>query len=209
MSPHVLFIDNFDSFTFNLVEAFERLGCDVRVLRNTVPARAALDLAVEKKSLIVLSPGPGAPNEAGCCLDLIGLALGRVPLLGVCLGHQAIVEQAGGNVTRAPEPVHGKSSSLSHDGEGPMRGLESPLTVGRYHSLCTRDLPARFRVHAEIDGMAMAISDPQALQTGLQFHPESILTLHGDLILRNVLDLASADRSEPAPAFPAHGALQA
>ena len=216
MSPHVLFIDNFDSFTFNLVEAFERLGCDVRVLRNTVPARTAFDLAVEKKSLIVLSPGPGAPKEAGCCLDLIGLAAGRVPLLGVCLGHQAIVEQAGGSVTRAPEPVHGKSSRLLHDGEGPMRGLDSPLTVGRYHSLCTRDLPARFRIHAEIEGMAMAISDRSALQTGLQFHPESILTLHGDAILRNVLEQSSAAASgsasgEPGArraAFPARGAMR-
>ena len=192
MKPHVLFIDNFDSFTFNLVEAFERLGCDVRVLRNTVSARAALDLARERGSLIVLSPGPGTPRDAGCCLELIGLAKGLVPLLGVCLGHQAIVEEAGGRVERAPEPVHGKSSRVAHDGEGPMRGLESPLTVARYHSLCTRNLPNRFRVHAEIDGMAMAISDADALQTGLQFHPESILTLHGDAILRNVLEDARA-----------------
>jgi anthranilate synthase/aminodeoxychorismate synthase-like glutamine amidotransferase len=216
MSSHVLFIDNFDSFTFNLVEAFERLGCDVRVLRNTVSAAAALDLAIEKNSLIVLSPGPGAPKEAGCCLELIGLASGRVPLLGVCLGHQAIVEQAGGSVTRAPEPVHGKSSRLFHDGEGPMSGLDSPFTVGRYHSLCTRDLPARFRIHAEIEGMAMAISDRSALQTGLQFHPESILTLHGDAILRNVLEQSLAVSSEPASgelvvpptAFPARGATR-
>ncbi|MGZ8312459.1 MAG: anthranilate synthase component II [Allosphingosinicella sp.] len=192
MKPHVLFIDNFDSFTFNLVEAFERLGCEVRVLRNRVAARTALEFAREKAALIVLSPGPGTPSDAGCCLELIGLAKGEVPLLGVCLGHQAIVEQAGGAVVRAPEPVHGKASRLNHDGGGPLRGLEDPLSVGRYHSLCTRELPPRFRVHAEIDGMAMAISDPAALQTGLQFHPESILTLHGDAILRNVLEDASA-----------------
>ena len=188
MKPSVLFIDNFDSFTFNLVESFERLGCDIKVLRNTIDPASALALARDRGALIVLSPGPGTPRDAGCCLELIALAIGRVPLLGICLGHQAIAEQAGGAVVRAPEPVHGKASLLAHDGEGPMRGLESPLTIGRYHSLCTRDLPPRFRVHAEIDGMAMAISDPDARQTGLQFHPESILTLRGDAILRNVLE---------------------
>src|SRR6187551_371962 len=142
MTRPVVMIDNLDSFTFNLVEAFERLGCEVQVLRHNVKAQDALDLAVEKDALIVLSPGPGTPKDAGCCLELIGLARGRAPLLGICLGHQAIVEQAGGIVARAPEPVHGKASKLRHDGEGPMRGLETPLTVGRYHSLCTRDLPA-------------------------------------------------------------------
>jgi len=190
MSRKILFIDNFDSFTFNLVEAFERLGCEVTVLRNTIDAEEALARALRDDGLIVLSPGPGKPRDAGCCLDLITMAKGIVPVLGICLGHQAIVEEAGGKVGRAPEPVHGKSSLLDHDGEGPMRGLDTPLSIGRYHSLCTRDLPARFRVHAAIDGMAMAISDPVAKQTGLQFHPESILTLRGDAILRNVLEAA-------------------
>jgi len=190
MSRPILFIDNFDSFTFNLVEAFERLGCAVSVLRNSIDAADALARAEASGALIVLSPGPGKPRDAGCCLELIALAKGKVPLLGICLGHQAIVEEAGGLVTRAPEPVHGKTSLLDHDGQGPLRGLETPLGIGRYHSLCTRDLPARFRIHAEIDGMAMAISDPEAKQTGLQFHPESILTLKGDAILRNVLESA-------------------
>ena len=188
MTREVLFIDNFDSFTFNLVESFERLGCDIAVFRNTIGAEEALERAQKSNALIVLSPGPGKPRDAGCCLELIALARGKVPLLGICLGHQAIVEEAGGTVCRAPEPVHGKSSLLDHDGEGPMRGLDTPLSIGRYHSLCTRDLPSRFRVHAEIEGMAMAISDAAAKQTGLQFHPESILTLRGDAILRNVLE---------------------
>jgi len=188
MTRNVLFIDNFDSFTFNLVESFERLGCEIVVLRNTIDAGEALERAQSSNALIVLSPGPGKPRDAGCCLELIALARGKVPLLGICLGHQAIVEEAGGNVARAPEPVHGKSSLLDHDGQGPLRGLDAPLTIGRYHSLCTRDLPARFQIHAQIDGMAMAISDPEARQTGLQFHPESILTLRGDAILRNVLE---------------------
>jgi anthranilate synthase component 2 len=200
--PSVLFIDNFDSFTFNLVESFERLGCDIKVLRNTVDAGAAFALAEQEGALIVLSPGPGTPRDAGCCLDLIGLARDRVPLLGICLGHQAIVEQAGGRVERAPEPVHGKASLLDHDGEGPLRGLESPLTIGRYHSLCTRALPARFHVHGEIQDMAMAISDPEALQVGLQFHPESILTLRGDAILRNVLEDFRADSGQAEKNIP-------
>jgi len=192
MTRNVLFIDNFDSFTFNLVESFERLGCEIAVLRNGIDAADAFERARRADALIVLSPGPGKPRDAGCCLELIALAKGKVPLLGICLGHQAIVEQAGGDVARAPEPVHGKSSLLDHDGQGPMRGLDTPLSIGRYHSLCTRGLPVRFRVHAEIEGMAMAIADPEARQTGLQFHPESILTLRGDAILRNVLEDAQA-----------------
>ena len=185
---HVLFIDNLDSFTFNLVEAFERLGAEVQVLRNTVPADEAIAIAEARQSLIVLSPGPGRPEAAGSMMEVIRLARGRVPILGVCLGHQGIVLEAGGEVERAPEPVHGKASLLAHDGAGPFSGLVEPIHIGRYHSLCTRMLPPRFTIHASIDGMAMAISDPDARQTGLQFHPESILTRGGDRILTNILD---------------------
>lgn len=187
MSRNLILIDNLDSFSFNLVEAFERLGADIQVLRNTVDPAAALSAAQERDALIVLSPGPGTPDDAGCCLELITMAKGKVPLLGVCLGQQAIVQEAGGIVERAPEPVHGKASMLRHDGEGPFSGIDGPIAVGRYHSLCCRGLPPRFRVHAEIDGMAMAISDPHALQAGFQFHPESILTRGGDTMLANVL----------------------
>ena len=192
MIRDVLMIDNFDSFTFNLVEAIERLGAKVRVLRNTVAAQDALEAARTTGTLILLSPGPGRPEEAGCCLELIRLAKARVPLLGICLGHQAIVLEAGGTVERAPEPVHGKVSLLAHDGAGPFAGVEGPVRIGRYHSLCTRDLPPRFTVHAEIDGMAMALSDAQALQWGLQFHPESILTPVGGRILGNIVTAAAA-----------------
>ena len=187
MRRDVLLIDNFDSFSFNLVEAFERQGATVRVLRNTVNAAQALAFARDKDALIVLSPGPGRPEDAGCTLDLIGRAIGHVPVLGICLGHQAIVHQAGGVVERATEPVHGRSSAMDHDGAGPFAGLKGAAPVGRYHSLCTRIIPARFQVHAALDGMAMAISDPAAMQTGLQFHPESILTPDGDRILANIL----------------------
>ena len=121
-------------------------------------------------------------------------------MLGICLGHQAIIDQAGGAVDRATEPVHGRSTVLKHDGAGPFLGLDGDVPVGRYHSLCTRDVPARFRVHAWLDGMAMAISDSAALQTGLQFHPESILTPDGDHILANILGEGGIGRgSEPTP----------
>lgn len=189
MSRPVLLIDNLDSFTFNLVESLKRLGHTVRVVRNTIAAGEALAEAERAEAVLMLSPGPGAPSDAGCCLELISLARGRVPLIGICLGHQAIAEEAGATVTRAPEPVHGKASLLAHDGAGPFAGLPSPLRIGRYHSLCTRNLPPRFTVHAEINGMAMAFSDPQARQAGLQFHPESVLTTHGDAMLGNLTRL--------------------
>jgi anthranilate synthase/aminodeoxychorismate synthase-like glutamine amidotransferase len=191
MIRRVLLIDNLDSFSFNLVESFQRLGCTVRTVRNGIDAGEVLAMAQGEGALIVLSPGPGGPRGAGCCLELVERAIGLVPLLGVCLGHQAIVEQAGGRVCRADAPVHGKASLLDHDGAGPFAGLAGPVGIGRYHSLCTRDLPARFTVHAAIDGMAMAISDPGARQTGLQFHPESILTTYGDRMLANILEGAA------------------
>jgi anthranilate synthase/aminodeoxychorismate synthase-like glutamine amidotransferase len=187
MSGRVLMIDNLDSFTFNLVEAMERLGLEVRVLRNSVSAAAALEQAVSSGAHLVVSPGPGRPEDAGCSLELIARAKGRVPLLGVCLGHQAMVLEAGGEVVRAPAPVHGKTSLVQHDGQGPFAGIEGPVQIGRYHSLCTRRVPGRFTVHAQVEGMAMAISDADALQTGLQFHPESILTPVGNRMLANIL----------------------
>jgi anthranilate synthase/aminodeoxychorismate synthase-like glutamine amidotransferase len=190
MSCNVLLIDNLDSFSFNLVEAVERLGAKVKVVRNTIAADAALAEAERLGAMILLSPGPGRPEDAGCCVELIAAAKGKIPLLGVCLGHQAIVLEAGGEVGRAPEPVHGKASLLAHDGKGPFEGVEGPVRIGRYHSLCTRNIPERFTVHAEIDGMAMAISDAQAMQTGLQFHPESILTPAGNRLLANILKAA-------------------
>lgn len=191
----VVFIDNFDSFTFNLVEAFERLGCRVRSFRNTVEASKILEMAEASGALIVISPGPGSPAEAGCCLELIARARGRIPVFGVCLGHQAIVQEAGGEVGAADTIVHGKGSVIAHDGEGPLRGLPSPLRVGRYHSLATRRLPGRFRVHARIGDMAMAISDPEAYQVGVQFHPESILTPEGAGLIGNVLAQAAEGRA--------------
>ena len=187
MSLNVLMVDNHDSFTFNIVEAVERLGATVRTVRNEIPAADAFQQAQQSNAIILISPGPGRPEDAGCSMELIALAKGKVPLFGVCLGHQAMVLEAGGEVIRAPHVVHGKSSVLDHDGTGPFAGLPNPIKIGRYHSLCTPNPPSRFRVHAAIDGMAMAISDEAAKQVGVQFHPESVLTPIGQRILANVL----------------------
>jgi len=188
MTRNVLMIDNHDSFTFNIVEALERLGASVRTVRNGIAAQEAFDQAIDSEAMILISPGPGRPEQAGCCIELIRLALGKVPLFGVCLGQQAMVLEAGGDVARASQAVHGKASLLDHDGSGPFAGLPNPIKIGRYHSLATPKPPARFRVHGSIDGMAMAISDPAAKQVGVQFHPESVLSPMGQRILANVLD---------------------
>ena len=188
MIRNVLMIDNHDSFTFNIVEALERLGVSVRTVRNEIAAADALEQAVASEAMILISPGPGRPEDAGCCLELIGMAKGKVPLFGVCLGQQAMVLEAGGEVVRANQAVHGKASLLEHDGEGPFAGLPNPIKIGRYHSLATPNPPARFRVHGTIDGMAMAISDRDAKQVGVQFHPESVLSPTGQRMLANVLN---------------------
>ncbi len=186
----ILLIDNGDSFTANLAESCRDAGAEVEVVLNSISAEDALAHALRYYALIMLSPGPGAPPAAGCCMDLVALADGRVPLIGICLGHQAIVEHAGGRVVPAHEPCHGKSSSVDHDGTGPFAGLPSPMRVGRYHSLCTplNDIPEQLRVHAVLDGMAMAVSNHDAGQLGLQFHPESILTPMGSRLLDSMLD---------------------
>lgn len=186
---NILLIDNRDSFTFNLADAFVQAGASVEVVRNSIDPAAALDRAQRSGATILLSPGPGSPDEAGCCLDLIALARGRVPVIGICLGHQALVQVAGGVVERAATPCHGKASELSHDGAGAFAGLPTPLRIGRYHSLCTpvAALPASFTVDAELDGMAMAIRDDKGGQLGLQFHPESILTPKGDRLVAAML----------------------
>ena len=195
MIANVLMVDNHDSFTFSIVEALERLGAKVRTVSHEIDAEVALDLARATQSLILLSPGPGLPEDAGCCVQLTRLARGDVPLLGVCLGHQVIVLEGGGKVVRAPEPAHAKVSVIEHDGQGPFEGLPSPIRIGRYHSLGTPNPPSRFRVHARIGEMAMAISDLKARQVGLQFHPESVLTPMGHRILANALRMIA-----PVPA---------
>jgi anthranilate synthase/aminodeoxychorismate synthase-like glutamine amidotransferase len=183
----VLLVDNKDSFVFNLMDAFARLGAAVRVVRNTLTPEAVVDAAMRERSLVVLSPGPGRPEDAGNLLGIVAATKGRVPVFGVCLGLQAILLEAGARVERAPSIVHGKASMLAHDGGGLLRGVRTPFPAGRYHSLCVREVPSRFTVHAILDGMAMAVSDRAARQAAVQFHPESILTPSGDRILANLL----------------------
>lgn len=191
MKTRVLFIDNFDSFTFNLVDEFARRGCEVEVWRNTAsaPEVFARLMAFDGPKLIVLSPGPGTPAEAGCCAELLTLAQGVVPVLGICLGHQVIVERYGNEVSRAPQVMHGKTSPITHDGRGLFQGLPSPLVVGRYHSLCAR--AQRFvgplEISASYEGIVMGVHHPTLPIFGLQFHPESILTREGGAIIENAL----------------------
>jgi anthranilate synthase component 2 len=183
----VVLVDNKDSFVFNLMDAFARLGATVRVVRNTIDPHALL--AQANDALVVLSPGPGRPEDAGNLMGIITACKGRVPTFGVCLGHQGMLLEAGGTVEGAGEIVHGKASRLVHDGQSFLRGVPSPFAVARYHSLCVRDVPSRFTVHAALDGMSMAVSDAAARQYAVQFHPESILTPSGDQLLANLMTL--------------------
>ena len=194
----VTLIDNYDSFTWNLVHYLGSLGADVSVHRNdeiTVDAVMA-----SRPDAIVLSPGPCTPKEAGICLDLIRAAGDTVPLFGVCLGHQAIGDAYGGDVVRAPEPIHGKLSEIQHHGETIFRGINGPFQATRYHSLVVKrdTLPADLAVTAETaDGLIMGMSHRSRPVHGVQFHPESILSEHGHLILGNFLDLAKAWNEGP------------
>ena len=195
----ILLIDNYDSFTFNLAHYFGDLGAEVDVRRNdALSAEAALALAPEA---IVLSPGPCDPDRAGICLELIRKAAGRVPLLGVCLGHQAIGQAFGGAVRRCPETLHGKLSALRHSGDGLFAGLPQGMRVTRYHSLeVARDgLPACLRVTAETEsGVIMGLEHREFCIHGVQFHPESIASEHGHALLRNFLDRARVKTPETA-----------
>jgi anthranilate synthase/aminodeoxychorismate synthase-like glutamine amidotransferase len=181
----VVLIDNFDSFTFNLVDELRRLRYDVTVLRNDVRAEDALARA--RDAVLVLSPGPGTPADAGCCVSLSRMALGQVPLFGICLGHQALVEALGGQVAGAGEIVHGKKANVQHDGRGAFAGLPNPLPVGRYHSLVARRLPDELEACAHVDDLVMAVRHRQHRALGLQFHPESVLTTHGSRLLVQAL----------------------
>ncbi len=197
MKARVLVIDNYDSFTFNLVQRIGELGADVEVLRND--ALGAGEILARRPERLVLSPGPCTPNEAGVCLELIARACGlhgfprparAIPILGVCLGHQSIGQAFGGRIVRAPEPVHGKAEEIVHDGEVLFRGLPKPLRGGRYHSLVVdgRAIPKQLKVTARTrDGIVMALRHRKLPVFGVQFHPESILTPDGQTLLANFL----------------------
>jgi anthranilate synthase component II len=207
----IVLIDNYDSFTFNLFHYLGGLGADVVVHRND--KISAADVVGGDPDAIVLSPGPCTPNEAGICLDLIKLAAPTIPLLGVCLGHQAIGQAFGGKVVRAT-PMHGKISEIRHSGTGVFRGINGPLKATRYHSLVVeRDsVPRELTITADTgDRLVMGLAHASLPVHGVQFHPESIASEHGHLMLKNFLELADAwnvksGRHKAPVRAPAHAA---
>jgi anthranilate synthase/aminodeoxychorismate synthase-like glutamine amidotransferase len=191
----ILFVDNYDSFTFNLVSMIGALNGDLRVVRND--AVSVDDVRGMRPSGIVVSPGPGKPADAGVCPALVKALYAQVPILGVCLGHQVIVEAFGGTVGHAQKPVHGKASPVVHDGTGLLMGLPSPFSAGRYHSLAAvpDKVPDCLAVQARTaEGEVMAVRHRDRPCHGLQFHPESVLTAEGEQILRNFVLLCREAR---------------
>ena len=206
----ILLIDNYDSFTFNLVHYLGGLGAKVAVYRND--KIGVEDALACEPDAIVLSPGPCTPNDAGICLDLIERASSKVPIFGVCLGHQAIGQVFGGQVVRAPVPVHGKLSVIHHNAEGVFRGVNGPFRATRYHSLIVdrKNLPQDIVVTAETDDhLIMGLRHRTFPVHGVQFHPESIASEHGHLILRNFLDIAAQWNGTTRRVAPTKQAVQA
>jgi anthranilate synthase component II len=192
-APRVLLIDNYDSFTYNLYQYLCELGAEVTVRRND--AISVEEARMLKPDFVVISPGPGVPSDAGISIDLIRALAPTVPILGVCLGHQAIAEAFGSVIVRAPELMHGKASDIHHDGSGVFEGLPTPFSAIRYHSLCAapESVPDSLLVTARTQsGVIMAIRHREYPVHGVQFHPESILTEHGKDLLRNFLNCKAA-----------------
>ena len=186
-----IIIDNFDSFTHNLADEFEKRDCKVFVYRNNVGMENFDKIVSEiKPKLIVISPGPSAPKDAGISLNAIKKYAGKIPLFGVCLGHQCIVEAFGGVVDRCKEVLHGKPSKVTHDKKTIYKNIENPLQVGRYHSLAGIKIPKEIEVSAKSDtGVVMGVRHKKYFVEGVQFHPESILTPSGGLIIENLLSM--------------------
>jgi anthranilate synthase component 2 len=187
----VLVVDHYDSFVYNLVQLVEGLGFQTEVVRSD--AEPVDNLVAREPAAVILSPGPGRPEEAGCFVDLVGALPPEIPVLGVCLGHQALGAAFGGTIDRAPEPVHGKTSAIRHDGTGLFEGVPDPFEAGRYHSLVIRGdgVPPDLEVIATTDdGLVMAVRHRTLPRFGVQFHPESILTPDGPRIVENFLALA-------------------
>ncbi|OLQ87738.1 anthranilate synthase component II [Vibrio ponticus] len=188
---NIVFIDNFDSFTYNLVDQFRSLGHEVTIYRNHIAAENIEQAVLELPNpVVLLSPGPGAPAEAGCMPELIQRLKGKVPMIGICLGHQAIVEAYGGKVAGAGEIVHGKVSMMEHQNHAIYQGLPSPLAIARYHSLVATKVSDSLTVTAEVDGLVMSVVQEQDKVCGFQFHPESIMTTYGATLLANAIEWA-------------------
>ena len=194
-SVKIFMLDNLDSFTYNLVDEFQCLGFEPTIYRNTLSA----DFIFEQmknctdRVLLVLSPGPGEPNKAGCLMELIAKCAGKYPILGICLGHQALIEHYGGDIIRAPEIVHGKASNVTHRQNGVFQGINHPLPVARYHSLVASNVPESLDIIAEYItsdeiSLPMAIEHKGDSALGFQFHPESILTTYGGTLLAQTIN---------------------
>ncbi|SQC13870.1 bifunctional glutamine amidotransferase/anthranilate phosphoribosyltransferase [Klebsiella pneumoniae] len=184
----ILLLDNIDSFTYNLADQLRANGHNVVIYRNSVPAQALIErLGTMDNPVLMLSPGPGTPSEAGCMPELLTRMRGKLPIIGICLGHQAIVEAYGGYVGQAGEILHGKASSIEHDGQAMFAGLANPLPVARYHSLVGSNIPAGLTINANFNGMVMAVRHDADRVCGFQFHPESILTTQGARLLEQTL----------------------
>lgn len=189
----ILLLDNIDSFTYNLVDQLRAFGHNVVIYRNNVPAETLLTcLQTMENPVLMLSPGPGAPSEAGCMPVLLERLKGQLPIIGICLGHQAIVEAYGGYVGQAGEILHGKASAITHDENAMFAGLSNPLPVARYHSLVGSNVPEGLTVNATFNGMVMAVRHDADRVCGFQFHPESILTTQGARLLEQTLAWALA-----------------
>lgn len=188
----VLFIDNFDSFTYNLVDEFQKRNCEVLVYRNTIDMKIIEQTFKKfKPNLIVISPGPGTPKQAGISKEIIKKYHETIPIFGVCLGHQCIIEVFGGRIDKAVETVHGKPSKITHDNIDIFKGIENPFQAGRYHSLVGYDIPYCLEISARtVDrDLVMAVRHKEFPVIGVQFHPESILTPIGGLIIKNLIQM--------------------
>ena len=189
----VLFIDNFDSFTYNLVDDFCKRNCLAKVYRADTALDKLKTIADEfDPDLLVISPGPGTPDTAGVSLSAIDYFKDKLPIFGVCLGHQAVVQYFGGKIGHAPKPMHGKPSRVAHNEKGLFEGVENPLQAGRYHSLCVLDLPDCLEKTADFEGIIMGVEHKELPIFAVQFHPESILTPAGGKIIENILSIATA-----------------
>ncbi|CNE57575.1 anthranilate synthase component II [Yersinia nurmii] len=189
----ILLLDNIDSFTYNLVDQLRASGHNVVIYRNQIAADTIIErLQHMSQPVLVLSPGPGAPAQAGCMPELLQRLRGQLPIIGICLGHQAIVEAYGGHVGQAGEILHGKASAIEHDEQGMFAGMPNPLPVARYHSLVGSHIPTELTVNAHFNQMVMAVRHDAHRVCGYQFHPESILTAQGARLLEQTLAWALA-----------------
>ncbi|MNG91196.1 Anthranilate synthase component 2 [compost metagenome] len=189
----ILLLDNVDSFTYNLVDQLRASGHQVVIYRNQIAAEIIIErLQQMEQPILMLSPGPGTPAGAGCMPELLQRLRGQMPIIGICLGHQAIVEAYGGHVGQAGEILHGKASSITHDNQGMFAGMANPLPVARYHSLVGSNIPEGLTVNARFGDMVMAVRHDEHRVCGFQFHPESILTTQGARLLEQTLAWALA-----------------